>query len=325
MALVIWAAGDAHAQSPQAIDGARLVEVRLEPEAPSLALAFQLHVRLRVRPTAVAFLPDTLPPTDGVHSVGPGEWTEVAAPGDSVEIRMTYPLIGFQEGPAELPPIELWLRTSGDEMGSEGAARSAGEAAAAAATEVDRRVLRTGFVDMGPFVPMLDENVVLEPRPAADVLGGVWSIWRLLATVLTLLGLALAVVMLVPRWWASIGAPMLARLRGRSPRQEALRELERIRSEGWHKDGRTDDFYAASTDVLRHFAERIEPESRMALTSTELVSKLEERWGAGGIETLVSTVELAERVKFGDEQPEAEAAERDWSTIRNWIRRAPEG
>lgn len=325
--MIVVVAGSAlegGAQSTQSIEDARLVEVRVEPEAPHLGQAFDLNVTLRLRPGVMAIFPDTLPPNDGVYSVGPGSWREAPAPGDSVEIRASYPVISFQEGLIELPRIELWIRASTDDLGTVRSALSAGDPEGASVSEIERRVIRPGSLEVGPYPPMLAEDVVLEPRGAADVLGGEWSLWRLLAVVVGVLGVGTAGVVLIPQWWSSSGAARLARLRGRSPRQVALRELEQVRTSGWHKDGRIDDFYAASTDTLRRFLERIEPDWNVALTSNEVIAKLEERWGAIRSEQLSSTVEVAERVKFAAHQPGDEAAERDWKTIRDWVRGAPE-
>jgi hypothetical protein len=47
--------------------------------------------------------------------------------------------------------------------------------------------------------------------------------------------------------------------------------------------------------------------------------------GAGHVEVLGTTVQVAERVKFGAYRPDAAEAEKDWSRIRDWIAKAPEG
>jgi hypothetical protein len=96
--------------------------------------------------------------------------------------------------------------------------------------------------------------------------------------------------------------------------------LDRIRDLGWHTNGRIVDFYDATTGVLRHYAERRDPTRwRTALTSTELLARLRERAGPAAVEPLDSTVWTAECVKFGGREPGAEAAEKDWSTVRDWI------
>lgn len=309
----------------------RLVEVRVEPEQPSFGEAFDVHVTLRLRPAAVAFLPDTLVPTDAVESVGPGVWSEVPAPGDSVEIRATYRVIGFREGWAELPSLELGIRPApAAEAEREGGIDDAAGAVAGSAGGIERRVIHLGAVEVAPYLPMADPGAgdgapEFAPRPPADVLGGEWSLWQLLAVgIASIVAIAVAGVVIIPRWWAAGGATMVARLLGRTPRQRALRELDRILSLGWHRDGRMADFYASSTGTLRRFAERIDPAWGAALTTSELLARLQERWGPDGFQPLASTVAVAERVKFGAYRPSADAAERDWGMIGDWIRGAPE-
>jgi hypothetical protein len=111
---------------------------------------------------------------------------------------------------------------------------------------------------------------------------------------------------------------------GVSSRAEALRELERLLALGWHQDGRIDEFYDATTRVLRQLSEREEPDWKLALTSSELVSRIEGRFGAGLVEKLRPAIWSAERVKFGTHRPTPGTAEQDWTVIRDWIRALPE-
>lgn len=162
------------------------------------------------------------------------------------------------------------------------------------------------------------------PRPPADVVGGEWSAWLVAAAVVAVLVLAGLGLLAYRRWSARRRRDPRAPLPGRSARDEALRELDRIRSLGWHRNGRVGDFYAASTDALRRFAEHLEPRWSTALTSRELMARMEARWGSQGTGALASTVERAEWVKFGGERPSPDDAEADWRRIREWVRRAPE-
>lgn len=175
----------------------------------------------------------------------------------------------------------------------------------------------------------------LAPRPPAGVLGGEWSAWLLLAGTLFLVSAAIAF------WWWSRRRrtddpePGSGASDPRSARETALAELERIRGEGWHRNGRMTRFYTASTDVLRRFHAQVEPALHPSLTSGELVRALRDREDAErvGRETRGETAEIgaladavtrAERVKFGVHRPDPEDAERDWRSIRHWIRSAPE-
>jgi uncharacterized protein YbjT (DUF2867 family) len=76
--------------------------------------------------------------------------------------------------------------------------------------------------------------------------------------------------------------------------------------------------------VLRQLSEVEEPGWSRALTSTELVDRIRERWGDGRVAKLSPAIWAAERVKFGDHRPGPEVAEADWAAVRDWIRELPE-
>lgn len=162
------------------------------------------------------------------------------------------------------------------------------------------------------------------PRPPADVVGGDWSPWLLAAAAVLVLALAAAAIVAVRRWVEGRGDGEAALGRGLSPREAALRELERIRDEGGHRNGRVVDFYASSTDALRRFAESVEPDWSTALTSRELLARMGDRWGGEAMGQLPTAVARAERVKFGGERPAPETAEADWRRIRDWVQTATE-
>ncbi len=315
------AAGGARAQSQDPTLDARLVAFIAEPVVPEFGEVFDLQITVRMGPGVVAFLPDTLVPADATVSVGLADWSETSGPADSVDIRARYLVMGLLNGYLELPSLELWTRPAA--VGEVGGVRSVNDfrdAGTVLGDEVQRILISVGAIEIIPFAEMAEAaSGGLFPRPAADVLGGHWSIWFLSAVGVT----AIAGVILA---WSLISRRKLARrsaveVRGRasSPRSEALRELDRIRGLGWHTDGRIVDFYDASTGVLRRFSEQEEPEWVMALTSSELVARLEDRWGASFVEKLGSAISVAEWVKFGGYRPVADTAEGHWMTIREWI------
>jgi hypothetical protein len=310
VAALTWAP-QAHGQARGFPPEVRLITAQAEPEQPAFGEPFDLHVTLRVRPGLTVAVSDTLHEAPDVASLGAGVSTQRAAAGDSLEIQATYRLIAFQHGRVALPSMELTLQPAG---------ASPSTAAAAAQT----RTVFLGGVEVPPYAPFDEEDVFLTARPAADVLGGDWSLWLLLAIgVATLAGVGTAGTV-APRLWRGGGATLLARMAGRSPRRKALQELDRIRGLGWHRNGRVDDFYALSTDTLRHYTGRTHGDLPETLTSTELMVRMQERWGPERVQNLSSAIANAERVKFGPYRPDPEAAERDWTAIRDWVRRAPE-
>jgi len=294
----------------------RVVDYRTVPAEPPMGTPFELHLTLRVGPDVVLLLPDTLLPAESAESFGAGSWTVSTGPADSIDVAAVYPAIGYEVGLAALPIVELGV-------GSVPGAGSAGGVSAlttASAPNTTMLRLRVGAVQVAPNTAVAGMDSTLHPRPPADVVGGEWSRWLIFAVG----AVALAGLGGIGAWfagfWSRLLAPIRVRFGGVTAKQEALAELERIRKLGWHQNGRVDDFYAAFTDVLRRFAGRIEPDWVTALTSTELLERLEQRWGAPGVSRLAGVIRTSERVKFGRARPDGSAAEADWAVIRDWVR-----
>ncbi|MDH3285914.1 MAG: hypothetical protein OEQ13_14370, partial [Acidobacteriota bacterium] len=111
VSLVVAVPGVLAGQTRSAEAGsARLVAFTNEPREPEFGEVFQLNVQVRVAPGVVAFLSDTLAEAANSVSAGPGTWTIEPGPGDSVDVRASYPVMGLLPGGVELPLIELWTR-----------------------------------------------------------------------------------------------------------------------------------------------------------------------------------------------------------------------
>lgn len=307
---------------PEPTPSARIVAFMTEPSQPELGEVFALHFVVRLAPEVVAFFPDTLLPVPDVVSAGSGTWEMDLAPGDSIDVRATYPVIGLDPGGAFLPFLELWTRAvePGERPGPR-ALEAPTEAVGGPA--LDHSVLAIGGAVIMPLRAMTEAaDGGLFPRPPADVLGGGWSP-ALVAAVLVGAGVVvlLAWLLLAGRGSAA-GASVAIRP---SPRAEALSELDRLRTLGWHTNGRVVDFYEATTGVLRRFADRTMDHCGTFLTSTELVGRLTGVWGEDHVADLRDAVWSAERVKFASLRPTPAAAEADWETVRRWITELPEG
>ena len=308
---------------------ARLVAFTNEPREPELGAIFALNLQVRLAPGVVAFFPDTLVPAPDAASAGSGTWELGLAPGDSIDVRATYPVIGLDPGGVELPTLEVWTRPA--EAGEEAGPRSLTSLVAEGGDAVDpatvpgleRVVIPIGGALIMPLREMTEAaDGGLVPRPPADVLGGQWSPWLMAAIGLGVIALLLlGWLLFAGRRAAQVGG-LVARL---SPRAEALGELDRIKGLGWHANGRVVQFYDATTGVLRRFADRTEEDCGTFLTSSELLGRLERRFGAGRVTGLRDAVWSAERVKFGTHRPGPPAAEEDWSVVRGWIAELPEG
>jgi hypothetical protein len=304
---------------------ARLVAFTVDPQTPEFGEVFDLQLTIRIAPGVVAFLPDTLVSATASVSAGLGEWSEIAGPGDSVDVRASYPVMGFLNGRVDLPSLELWIRRVTDpEMSGLRPASDLGDALLDSAEGVQRTLIPVGAVQIAPLREMAEAGDALFPRPPADVLGGQWSIWLLSAIGVTIIASTVLAWFLFLRWKPAKSATK-GHVQVRSPRDEALHELDRIRELGWHTEGRFVEFYEGSTAVLRGFSAQYEQEWGIALTSNELLAKLRERWGPSSVEVLASAVSIAEWVKFGRYRPEIDVAEGHWMMIRDWIMGIPEG
>jgi len=303
------------AQAPSAQAGsARVVAFTPPSPEPEFGEIFDLELRVRVAPGVVAFLADTMAEAANSVSAGPGSWTVEPGPADSLDVHASYPIMGLLPGAVELPLVELWTRPAAE--GESPGVRAVHETdpATLSAPEFEHALLYLGGVFIMPPSEMMGEDEAPMPRPPADVLGRELSWWLVAAVFVG----SLAVVAVT---WFLLGgrerlpAPVLL-----SPRAEALKELERIRAQGWHENGHVAEFYDATTGVLRHYAERRDAHDLgAALTSSELLGRLRTRWGVESVESLGPAVWTAECVKFGGRRPGPQTAEADWSTVRDWI------
>jgi hypothetical protein len=315
------AGSDDQAGAPTALTP-RVVEFRIEPDSVAVGEPFDLVFVLRFGPGTAVLMPDTLLPAEGARSLGAGAWTSREAAGDSMDVQGTYPMIGFQQGLVTLPAVDLLLGPANTSTTERVARASAANLFAGQAGYVPYAAV-LGAIRLQEYAPLANADSALVPRPAADVVGGEWSVWLLFGLIAAAVVGAGGLGAWATGWWSRLISPLLGRTRSHSPRQEALRELDRIRALGWHRNGRVDDFYAASTGTLRHYAGRIDTVWVPALTSGELLRELEGRWGEKRVAPLVSAVHTAERVKFGLHRPEGDAAEADWKAIREWINAGP--
>ncbi len=323
VATALLTASPGAAYAYQSAPPLRLIAFTNEPREPEFGRVFELYLSLRIAPDVVAFLPDTLLPDEHAFSAGKGHWTAAPGPADSIDVQATYPVMGLLNGGVQLPWLEVWSRpAAGDESpGPRPATELAGLG------EPERAALQRTRLEIGGALILVPSEMAggeasIDPRPPADVLGGEWSVWLIAALGVTLTAVLLLLGMLVAgRRSAAIAAALAI---GPGPREQALRELDHLLARGWHTDGRVHEFYDATTGVLRRLSEIEEPEWGRALTSTELVGRIEERWGTTPVEKLRPSIWAAERAKFGGHTPEPKAAEADWTVVRDWIRGLPE-
>jgi len=282
--------------------GVRVASVGVEPEQPEFGGRFDLRLTFRVGPGLVLVLPDSLLPSEAVAGAGPPQGrTESPALGDSTDVSVTYSAIALAAGGADLPSLEVELQPFG------------------IIQELD-----LGQVSIEPFAWPGGVDEVPQARPAKDVVGGSWSVWDALVgsviAVASTIGIGLVVSNVAAR-----RREARARAELGTPRERALRELQRVHSLTWHRAGRVPEFYEACTAAVRRYWADSEPKLGIWLTSTELMSRLPATGQSGDVLRPVEVVvQNAEQVKFGRHDLQTETAERDWRVVHTWISGMPE-
>ncbi|HET9947652.1 MAG TPA: hypothetical protein VFQ22_01880, partial [Longimicrobiales bacterium] len=76
--------------------------------------------------------------------------------------------------------------------------------------------------------------------------------------------------------------------------------------------------------VLRRLAAERDPALPVALTSSELLARLEERAGDAGTSRLGAAIRAAELAKFAGRAAGGAEAEEHWAAVRAWIAGLPE-
>lgn len=317
--------GSAAAQQPtdrlrvvRADPGAERVRVVRATPIDSVAFGtpFQLEVLLEVAPGTAVLLPDTLDAAASMASLAPGEWSGEVS-GDTARVRLVYPVIAYRNGIEALPSLSLGI------VSSEGASERwmpLRTVTGGLDADLSMVTLPLGSTTVPQHPAFDDEQEVVEfvPRPPADVAGGEWSVWLILAVGLATMAGVGGIGGFIPRWWSDSGAGLFSRMRGEDPRAVALAELDRLRGEGLHRDGRVQDFYVGVTDTLRAYLAKTRPQMDRSRTMTELGRTLQGS-PAPVDRQLLDALGTAERVKFGLSRPDAVTAEADWRAIREWV------
>ena len=301
--------------------------VMLSGDTVGQADVFELTVGVGVPPGSAVYFPDTVPTVLGLESHHPATWTAEPS-GEGASLTLTYPLIAFQEGVALLPGLDVFIGpgagVEGERLpgGSVIGAWAAIESGSVPRSTLTRVAVARQTVWVASVIGMEDVTDGLEPRPAADVFGASWN-WPSVVMMMVFVGILVGVA-------TSVTRGILAERRANAPPetpdvdpafarwQSALDELDRILGLGLHTAGRTAEFYEQSSGVVRTYVEAFESEWSPALTSSELMRRLETHTN-GSAPDLYSSMQAAEIVKFGRLRPDSGAAEGHWTALRDWV------
>lgn len=322
-ALLVLVAEGAPQEAPAVRD------VTLSADTVEIGDRVDLRFTLDLPDDAVAFFPDSVP-SGAVESVRPVEWSVVDTVGGAVRLAVVYPLIVFETGSPRTPELDVFvapalesaaagLSEPGDRVGAWSELREAPSVLPSARLlPVPSRGLHVASV-----LVLDDVTTQIVPRPPADVSGSSRD-WPS-TTLIAVFGLLLAgLVTISARDWVQA--------RGTAPpppppsaRDRALAALDELMDEGLHRQGRTREFYAAWSDVVRRYIEGFTDEWSPAWTSTELITDLQGRRRGLAIERALSAeavsgeMRAAEEVKFGGRRPDTETAEAHLRGVRAWI------
>ena len=312
--------------------------VRMSADTVLLGDRFSLEVTLKVAAGNVTFLPDSILGR-GFEPFGPVTWEQETRGDGGVDVVATYPLIAFEVGEVEVPEFEVYA-ADGVESVNAGMADPANPVGRFDTFVDNVRLVPSARLTAVPPTSIAVASVLhaedmeygIAPRPIADVAGGDRN-WP--ATMLTILfGLTLLGVTGVSakEWIASRVPPGDP---PPSPRERALAELDGLLAEGLPAAGHTRDFFIRTSEIARRFIESFEERWGPSWTGTELMEGLSAYAtgpaSSGRAPALLpdpgpvrDEVTAAERVKFGGERPDAEAADEHARRLRAWIAAVPE-
>lgn len=253
-----------------------------------------VHVLLRIDgipANTEIVLPDSLSTIDDVENAGRLRMRRDTVAAGQTRITAAYPLVLWRPGEIALPTVPMLVRTNGQE--------------------------RTMQVTLPPIavVSVLPADTTnIEAKPPKDVWGAnrVWWPW-ILALLLLLALAALAY------WWYRRRRPEPVALPVApvvDPREQALRELQRIRALRLPENGDFKQHYVLVTEVLRRFAEANESDWSTDLTTDELAPRLKRRADAA---LLLKLLRSADTVKFARRVPTVTEARADMDDAEGWV------
>jgi hypothetical protein len=242
-------------------------------------------------------------------------------------LTLTYPVMAYGAGMIPVPGFDVFVSPPGS--AGQGVPLPGGSVVGAWDEAPTRgvayvrplRVPRRGVWVNPVFTPEQVEAGI-EPMPSADVVGSSWH-WPSVAAGLLFAGLLAAVVVRGAGAWMTQRAgrePDSAPWTPEMARRHALDELDRLLEEGLQTVGCTHELYTRSSAVVRHYAERLNPEYGVDLTSSELMVRMEASAANGRASTpMFEQMRTAEVVKFGRLRPGGTEAEAHLRSLRAWV------
>jgi hypothetical protein len=302
---------------------------RLSVDTVEVGEVFSLLVRVPVPAGSVVHFPDTLARTDFLESHRPVAWAAEPDLSGGAVVTLEYAVLAWGVGTVPVPGFDVFVQPidggaveapplpGGSLVGPWSEAPSAGDPAVR-----PLRVPRRGVWVNPVFTPEQIEAGA-QPMPSADVVGPSWHLPSVLAGLAFLAALTILLARGAPGWLGRLRASGAARDGYRwtpeSSRRHALDELDRLGQEGLAASGKMLELYTRSSGVVRQYVSRIKPEHGVDLTSSELMSRLDEGADAGVRVPIVREMGTAEVVKFGRLRPGRDVADEHVRSLRAWV------
>ncbi len=247
----------------------------------------------------VAF-PDSLPIADTLENAGKRQLQVQARPDGGMTVAAAFPLTPWRTGDHPVPVVRMRVVGPGRD------------------TIIEAHLPGLHVRSVLPV-----DTAKQKPKPPAGVVGPDRLLWPyILAALLALLLLALLAWWL----WRRLHRPpvvIVAPEEVLTPRERALRELDRARAAGLVETGETKLFYSRSTEAVRQYLDALGPAWGADRTTSELIPRLRSV-DLGTAAALARLLDRADLVKFARLRPSQGEALSDWAALREWVEKFPE-
>ncbi|HEX9108016.1 MAG TPA: hypothetical protein VF832_12325 [Longimicrobiales bacterium] len=247
----------------------------------------------------VAFA-DSLPMADSLENAGKPVLQTRRLPDGGSEVAVFYPVTPWRTGDHTIAAARMHVVGAG----------------------IDR-IVDVSFPRLHVASVLPADTTKQQPKPPAGVVGPDRLLWPYIVAGL----LALLLLLLLLWWiWRRLHRPpvvIVAREEVLTPRERALRELDRARNAGLLETGEVKLFYSRSTDALRQYLGALSEAWGADRTTSELIPRLR----VVDLATAASLARLLDRadlVKFARFRPSQAEAFSDWAVLREWVERFPE-
>jgi hypothetical protein len=255
---------------------------------------FGVAVEFEVPAGGELLIPDTLDVSGDVENAARKRVQIDTTQSGSLHYLVTYPITVWRPGTDTLPPITATIRANGTER----------------SLRVDLPVVIVTSV-----LPADTSN--LEPKPPRDV----WGANRLWWPIILAAALGVALIALLIWWWRrrrrQTTVEPVVTMPAVTPREWALRELERLTAARLIERGEVRLFYIELSEILRKYLALLDNAWSTDLTTNELSDRLIASKVTPGL--LFTLIDRADLVKFARHRPPLEQGKRDLEAARAWV------